>query len=472
MSFLFRAFYAAAFVLAGAFVVPAPVGAQTLNDALVSAYMNNPQFQADHARQRALDEDVARASGGFRPSAQINGQIGRGKSDLYYDYLHPPLHTPARISPQSVGVQIVQPIYDGGKASADVARSKSNVKGGRSHSVAVEQSVLGEATQAYYDLYRDQAILEFAKTDVVWLDDEVKATSALFKKQQVTRTDVAQADARRARGVATKVNAEGAVGSSESAFVKATGLTPGILPPPPPPPVDLLPASLQEAMALALQSPSVLEADQAIESAQSDVDYVSSAVKPSLSVQLSSQYSSETSQGQFRQRQSQAVASLVIPLYNGGSDHARIREAKTILSQRKFEADDARRQAIDRVKKTWEELTSNRARIEFLKQQVKSTDIARTSIITERSVGTRTTIDQLNAEQDWLDAQIGLAQAQHDEAINTYAVLNAIGRLTARTLKLPVPLYDPNENYRKESGRWFGFGIPKEDDELFHSAIP
>jgi TolC family type I secretion outer membrane protein len=338
------------------------------------------------------------------------------------------------------------------------------VVAGKAHAVSVEQAVLGDAIQSYYDLYRDQALVGLAKTNVTWLKDEQTATYQLFAKQQVTRTDVAQADARMARGIAGQVAAEGAVSTSESAFARATGLHPSpTLQAPPALPAKLLPSSVSEAMSLALQDPSVREAEHAIKVAEADVDFAASALKPSLSLQVSSNYQNEVSEKNFAQHFDEVLGSVVIPLYTGGTDYARVREAKAILTQRKFEADDARRQAIDRAKRAWEELTTDRARIEFLQQQVKSAEIARQSIIKERSVGTRTTIDQLNAEQDWVDAETALVQAQHDEAIATFTVLGAIGRLTARALHLPVPLYDPDENYQKESGRWFGTDIPEQE---------
>lgn len=475
MAWFARARWAIFFcALSGAALPWSAASGQTFTDALVSAYLTSPQFQADHARQRALDEDVARAAGGWHPQAVIQGQAGRGRDTFYQpstsafhgfiDQPAVPGHRHEEITPNSYSLQIVQPLYDGGRAAADVARSESSVVGGRAHAGSVEQGILGDAIQAYYDLYRDQKLVTLTKTNVTWLKEEMTATDELFKKQQVTRTDVAQAEARLARGIAGQVAAEGAVAASESAFARASGLSPsGNLEPPPPLPKPLLPPSAVEATSLASQSPNVKEAEQAVRTADADVDFVSSALKPTLSLQLSSNYASETVQKRLAQRYTEVVGAVTIPLYSGGTDYARVREAKNILAQRKFEADETRRETVDRTRRAWEQLMSDQARIKFLEQQVKSAEIARKSIITERSVGTRTTIDQLNAEQDWLDAQTALVQAQHDEAIATYTVLSAIGRLTARTLHLPVQLYDPDENYQRESGRWFGTDIPEQN---------
>jgi len=470
MRFGFPRWLILALILAAGTLAGSRASAQSFTDALVSAYSSSPQFQADHARQRALDEDVARAAGGWKPQAQISGQAGKGRDAFYQQSItaSPPFqpavpgHRHEMITPNTYSLQIVQPIYDGGRAAADVDRSKSAVTGGKAHAGSVEQAVLGDAIQSYYDLFRDQALVELQRTNVTWLKEEMDATNELFRKQQVTRTDVAQAEARLARAVAGRVAAEGAVAASGSAFARATGLAPSPkLQAPPALPKPLLPSSGTEVMALATQSPTVKEAEQAVKTAAADVDFVSSALKPNLSLQVTSNYANETVQKNFAQRYHEVLGSLTIPLYTGGTDYARVREAKNILTQRKFEADEARRQAVDRAKRAWEQLASNQAQIEFLKQQVKSTEIARKSIITERSVGTRTTIDQLNAEQDWLEAEIALVQAQHDEAISTFTVLGAVGRLTARALHLPVQLYDPDENYRRESGRWFGTDIPE-----------
>jgi outer membrane protein TolC len=148
----------------------------------------------------------------------------------------------------------------------------------------------------------------------------------------------------------------------------------------------------------------------------------------------------------------------------GGADYARTREAKVVVGQRRFEADEAREQAIDRVTRAWEELRTIRARIKELEKQVVAANKAWHALQTEVRVGYREIIDELNGEQEYFNAQITLAQARHDEAIAVFSVLSWSGLLTARNLKLPAMYYDPSINYKAEAHRWFGTGVPDNDD--------
>ncbi|HEX4042041.1 MAG TPA: TolC family outer membrane protein [Xanthobacteraceae bacterium] len=445
-------------------VTPVTARAQSLEDAMVSAYLTRPELQADRARQRALDEDVARAVSGWRPQVTVSGQYGIGKDRLAYGYLNPPQSVKETINPTSYAVQLTQPIYDGGKTAADVDRAKSAVKGGLAHDEAVEESVLADAIQHYFDLYRDQDILGLAEKNVAALQDELKVIQARFNRQDATVADLQQAQTRLALGLAQRAAAAGAVAASRSSFKQVTGLQPIKLAPPPPLPVALLPATRDAAVILAVKGPSVREAVQAIKTAQEDVKGAESALKPVLSLQLLSEYQSDVSQGQFKTTYSEVLGNLQIPLYMGGADYARTREAKTVVGQRRFEADEAREQAIDRVTRAWEELGTVRERIGDLQNQVAAANKAWHAMQTEVKVGYREIIDELNAEQEFFNAEIALVQARHDEAIATFSVLSWSGLLTARILKLPVMYYDPSVNYKAESHRWFGTGIPDNDD--------
>lgn len=443
-----------------------PLKAQSLQDAMASAYVTSPQLQAEYARQRSLDEDVARAAGGWKPQVTLNSQYGYGKDRLSYNYLQPPESIRESIHPETYNLQLTQPIYDFGKTAADVDHTKSVVQGGLAHLEGVETTILANAAQSYYDLYRDQVVLDLTEQTVSALTEELKSVRARFAKQDVTVADVTQAESRLARGIAERAAAEGAVSISRSKFIQATGLTPGLLKPPPPLPSLLLPASVDEATALALRNPTVREAEQALKAAQADVDAAAAAMKPTISAQISSQYANETSQGHFKSQYNEALLNLQVPLYMGGSDAARVREAKNIVGQRQSEIDEARKEAVDNTKHSLAQLAQARDQITVLKQEVSSADRALTAVKAELSVGTREVIDELNAEQELLDARIALAQAQHDEAVAGYAVMSYTGLLSARTMHLPVPLYDPKKYYDAEAGRWFGTGIPERDPGL------
>lgn len=440
----------------------APLHAETLEQVLAHTYETNPQIEADRARQRSVDEDVARAVGGWRPTVSVTGEVGRGH-DVQQFTTTSATQRPTSISetrtPEILVLQLQQMIYDGGRVSADIRHSELAVESGLALMVSTEQTVLGQAVQAYYDLYRDQEILNLHRRNLEWLRQQHKATSALYRIKDVTQTDLAQAEASLAKGQADETAALGALNNTRSAFSAVTGLPAVPVESPPEPPRGLLPATPEEAQALAETSPDMVAAKLAEQAAESEVDFAEGGLKPTLS--LRGVYSREdaASQGNFNIRDKQVLLSLSVPLYEGGVAAARTRGAKHVVGQRRLEIDNARRKGGDQVNHAWQSLMTARSSIQALTQQVHSAEIAVRSIQAEVRVGARTLYDQLLAQQDLVNAQIGLVRAQRDEAVATYSVLQAIGRLTASGLALPVTIYDPSVHYQKIRNRPFGTGI-------------
>jgi TolC family type I secretion outer membrane protein len=447
-------------------------GAQTLEEVLVTTYASNPQIEADRARQRAVDDDVARALGGWRPVATLQAEHGRGHDIFQYKQTkqnegpfipsNPEYSVHEWRTPDVLLLQIQQAIYDGGKTEADVRHSRLAVEAGLATMVAVEQQVLGAAVQAYYDLYRDQQISELMKQNVAWLQEQATAVHARYQVKDVTQTDVAQAEARLAKGLADQTTAEGALETTRSAFEAATGMPPGVLQSPPVGPRTLLPASKEEALALAESGPDMRAARLNADMAEAEVDYVASTLRPTLSLQATSRRMNDSDQAYVGNSDNQVLLSLTVPLYEGGVYAARTRGAKQTAGQRRLEVDYARRKAVDQVNRSWQQLLSTRATLKSLTEQVRAAEVARNSIRAEMRVGTRTVIDQLNTEQELMDAKIALLRAQRDEVVGTYAVLAAVGHLTASELGLPVDLYDPAVHYEQVRNQWFGTGIDED----------
>lgn len=439
---------------------PAPLQAHGLEDVLVHTYETNPQIEADRARQRSVDEDVARAVGGWRPVLSFTGETGRGHDVQQFNTNTPrPTSISETRTPEVLLLQLQQMIYDGGRISADIRHAELVVESGLAVMVSTEQLVLGQATQAYYDLYRDQEIVNLEKGNVEWLEKQVKATAARYKVKDVTQTDVAQAEASLAKGQADQTAAQGNLDITRSGFSAVTGLPPDLVEKPPEPPRALLPPTLEEAQMLAESSPDMVAAKLAEQAAEADVDAAESGLMPTLSLRGTISREDAASQGNYNIHDKSILLSLNVPLYEGGVAAARTRTAKQVVGQRRLEIDNARRKAVDQANRAWQSLMTARSSIRALTQQVRAAEVAVRSIQAETRVGARTLYDQLLAQQDLVNAQIGLTRARRDEAVATYNVLQAIGRLTATGLSLPVQVYDPSVHYQRVRNRPFGTGI-------------
>jgi TolC family type I secretion outer membrane protein len=433
-----------------------------MQDALISAYQTNPQLEADRARQRAQDDDVSRAWGGFRPQVVVSGSYGRSKENTAIPEAADPYTVPATPaytavinraqSPDQEALQIKQEIWDGGRTFSDVTHSKWAVANGRAILNSTEQTVLGGVIQAYYDLYRDQKILEIQKEFVKSLEEEKKAASARYGVKDVTRTDVAQAEARLARGIADLRQFEGNVETSRSAFILASGLVPGKLIDPPPLPTNLLPKTLDDALGDVERNPDLQAATFAEKAAEADISTAESGLLPDLSLQALATHNSNTDYTGTQIIDKQVVLQLTVPIYDGGVASARTRIAKHTFGQRRLTTDLQRIRTNDAIKRSWQNLMANQARIVALEENERADLVALDGVQQELKVGSRTVLDELNARQEVLDAQIALWRSRHDAAVGAYGLLVAVGRLNADALALPVERYDVEDHY--ESASW------------------
>ena len=439
--------------------VPAMAQGPSLTEALVSAYQSNPQLLADRARQRAADEEVSRAWGGMRPIVTFSGTRGRAEDEIKY----PPSQyapTGTRITsfrmPRADTVQLSQSVWDGDRTFSDVEHAKMAVANGAQILLSTEQAVIGEVLQAYYDLYRDQEILKIQDDFVKSLEDERTAVLARYKVKDVTQTDVAQSDARLARGIADAQQYRANVESSRSAFLRAVGFAapdiladPGALP-------GTLPGSLADALALAEDNPDLKAAVYSEKAARADILSYESGLMPNLSIQASSSRSFHTDTNMSNNVDNIVELSLTVPLYDGGVASARVRGAKHTAGQQRLNIDVTRDRVVDAIKRSWQSLQAANARIKSYEAAVKAAQVALTGVQQELRVGSRTVIDELNARQELLDANINLLTVRHDRAIAAYGLLNGIGRLTAQGLGLPVEIYDPAQHY--DASTWLPWG--------------
>ena len=441
-------------------------GAQTMQDALISAYQSNPQLEADRARQRATDEDVSRAWGGFRPQVVVSGELGKAHDHVWVpgesynsDYTqilryNTQLHDYRTLNDEAI--QLKQEIWDGGRAFSDVTHSKWAVANGRAILNSTEQTVLGGVVQAYYDLFRDQKILAIQKEFVKSLEEEKKAANARYGVKDVTRTDVAQSEARVARGLADLRQYEGNLETSRSAFILASGLIPGELTDPPPLPLQLLPRNVDDALALLENNPDLRAAVFAEKAAEADISTAESGLMPDLSVVATGSHTAHTDYTNTQLTSGELMLELNVPLYDGGIASARTRVAKHTFGQRRLTTDFQRIRTEDAIKRSWQNLQANNSRIVALEENERADLVALDGVQQELKVGSRTVLDELNARQEVLDARIALERSRHDAAVAAYGLLVAIGKLNADALALPVEQYDANDHY--ESAAWMPWG--------------
>jgi outer membrane protein len=294
---------------------------------------------------------------------------------------------------------------------------------------------------------------------------QLEATNDQFRVGEVTRTDVSQAEARLAGATANRISSEGTLEISRATFQQVIGI-PALKLIQPPRPRGLPPTTEQAALEASTRNPTVIAAQFDEGSARAQIDVVRGALLPTISLNGTGSYAKETPGSALPPAGiGQAAIVLSVPLYEAGNVWSQTRQARQVASQRLILINDARKTAIASATQAFETLLSSRARIESLNSQVQANEIALEGVRQEASVGSRTILDILNAEQELLNSQVSREQATHDDLVAAFQVLNSMGRMTAKELALPVELYDFEANFRDIEGRWFGDDILRQKDE-------
>jgi len=427
--------------------------AQSLTEALSAAYNNNPTLGAQRAALRATDEGVPQALSGWRPTVTLTNNAGRSIVDFQNN---PNGRSDLILSPNTTTLTATQPLYRGGRTTASTKAAEANVQAGRAVLTNTEQTILLQVVTAYMDVLRDNAVLQLNRNNEQVLGKQLDAGRDRFRVGEITRTDVSQAESRLARARSDRQQAEGNLTSSRATFQRVVGEMPATLQPPPL--LAGLPASEEAATAIALEeNPQVVASLFTEEASRYDIRAVSGALLPTVNFSGVATRSWDTGTNpNLRLDQFQALLGISIPLYEAGNTYSQVRQRRQINSQRMVQVEETRRLVRQNVIQAWENLNTARAVIVARKAQVSSSTVALDGVTQEAQVGSRTTLDVLDAEQELLDASVALVRAERDEFVASYTLQSATGRLTARSLGLPVQLYDPVENYSRVREKWFG----------------
>lgn len=426
-----------------------PARAQSLQDALAQAYQTNPVLEAERAQLRATDELVPQARSGFLPTVTADGEVGRLRQEQG-DVI-------AARTQKNAGLTLTQPLYRGGRTVAGIDRAEALVQAQRASLIATEQDVLLDAATAYFDVVRDQAVLDLTVNNEQVLRRQLEASNDRFRVGEITRTDVSQSEARLAGSVTQRIQAQGLLNASRAVYARLIGSVPGKLAQPKP--SFVLPGSLEETVQIAEQNnPGVVASRFSQQASEAAVGQVSGELLPSLNV-VGTYDRTWDAPGGGNRDDAAIVARVTIPLYEAGATTARVREAKHTANQRRIEMDNAARQARENAIRAWEALVTARATIESRQSQVRANEIALEGVRQEAAVGSRTVLDVLDQEQELLDGRVNLVRAQRDELVAAFQVLAATGQLTAGRLSLPVQSYDYEAHYNEVRGKLWGVSI-------------
>ncbi|MEO5586270.1 MAG: TolC family outer membrane protein [Novosphingobium sp.] len=444
-----------------------PAHADDLRSALVSAYNTNPTLQASRANQRATDENVPIAKAAGRPSAnattsytQIVDPTGTSSTSLGGTGLT--LEGPTR--QLNAGVNLSVPLYSGGAVKNQIRAAERRVDAGQAELRGTEAAIFSQAVAAYMDVILNEAVVGLNRKNSDVLSVNLEATRDRFEIGDLTRTDVAQSEARLAVARSDTRTAEANLANARERYIQIIGRPPGELAPPPPLPG--VPQTAEDAVAISLDNnPDILAARERSKAADYDINVASANRLPQLNAVVGGTYAN--SLGSLRiagastplpQSSSGITVGLSgsIPLFQGGRPAAQRRQAQARAGAALEQEIGAERDVIAQTRSSYQSWRASNDVIISSQAGVDAASLSLEGVRAENSVGNRTILDILNAEQELLNAQVRLVTARRNAYVAGFTLLAAMGRAEARDLGLDGgTLYDPQVNYKRVRGKWF-----------------
>ncbi len=422
-------------------------------DALAKAYSANPTLQQSRAGLRATDEGVPYALSGFRPSISATGTASEYEKETN---LAPGVTT--NLSPRTMSLTVTQSIFSGLGTLSSLRKAVSTVKASRARLLSTEQNILLRTATAYLDVVRNKAITDLNTNNEQVLGRQLEATRDRFKVGEITRTDVHIAEARLARVKAERIAAQGQLETSKASYANVVGEVGEDFNAPK---LNLnLPKSLEIALNEGRKgNPIVIAAEYDEVAARESANVAKAELMPSIDLSGTAKRSFDSVQDNYESDELTGMLTLSVPLYQGGAAYSSLRSSRHQAASARLAFDQALRDVTEEIHRAWESNLTALARIGAFETQVKASETALEGVEKEASVGSRTVLDVLDAEQELLDARVNLVSSQRDATVSALTLLSSVGRLTAKELQLPVDLYDAEGHYRDVRWKMFGAGI-------------
>lgn len=440
-----RAIVSAAALALGAGLFAAPVSAESLRDAIALAYRTNPTIQAQRALQRSLDETVVQARAGLRPELNATATASYSRADVQGGVV-------TETDSGTVSIGLSQTLYSGGRVARNISAAEAGVMEGRETLRDTEQQLVVAVVQAYVDVLRDLEILRVRQENLQVLRRQLEESNARFEVGEITRTDVAQSEARLAQSEADLASAQAQLSTSRAAYAAVVGQTPSELSAPAP--LAGLPADFDAALDVALQrNPGFLAAVYNQRQAEANVAAARAAYRPTAG--LTASYGGSDELDSFdpgRSTRFSAGATVSVPLFTGGLNRSRVAQALEQANAAQAQVAAERRSVLQSVSSAYANLISSRAGVTANEEAVRAARVAAEGVRQEQQVGLRTTLDVLNAELELRSAEISLAVARRNDYVAQAQLLAAMGVLEAASLA-EVETYDPTSNFERVRNR-------------------
>ena len=427
---------AALVTVLGLALATSAASAESLDQALADAYLNNPQLRAARAGQSAAQSDVRAAQGGWYPKLALTGGIARDNTSGTITFFPQPDNFSANLNQSDVALRVDQPLYEGGSISAQISAAENSASAAHASTRARESSVLLDAVGAYLGVVAAEQMVQVQTDNVHVIQQQRDAARDALAHGEGTRTDVAQAESRLEGAIASRIRAEARLARARARYRQVVGHEPGTLTMPDG--IPALPQTLDQAETLAGENYPVVAARFSALAASDQADAAAGALRPKVGLYAEVRRENDPEYG-FSQVDDRIVGlDVSIPIWQGGVQHAKTAAARERAQEASLQAQAAQEQAQEQAVGAWQDYAAARSSLAAYQAQLDAARIAYAGVKDEHRHGERTLLDVLNAEQEVRNARIALVQARRDQIVAGYGLLAATGGLSATALRLPL----------------------------------
>lgn len=420
-----------------------------LNEALESTYLSNPRIKAQRKLFENTGEGYNQALSGWLPTLSLNYNKGRRRNRLDGDFTYFDL--------EDKQFNLDQPIFRGGETLYAMHQAEHNSEASAAQLISVTQEVLNQSITAYLDVVRDRLILDLSRDNEEVLKSQLASSEDRFSVGEATRTDVSQSQARLSRARSDAIQASGNVTIAEAAFERLIGSQPAKSIAYPDSFPDI-PATLDEAVDIAQKSnPRIIAADFTEEAADDAVSVTKARLLPDVTLRGAVSRAEGSGFTGVNFDTDSLLLNVNVPLYQGGAQYSRVREAKTEKSRRRYELMETRNEVRQQTIQAWESYQTSNAVIDAQKDAITAAEVALDGVKQEQLYGSRTVLDVLDAEQELFVARINLMRSERNRMVSWYGLLAVLGQLSPENLGLEVVQYDQEETIDDIKHQFIGF---------------
>ena len=425
----------------------APAYAQKLEDALAQMLAYNSALLGAYAQYNAQSVEQFIVLADMLPQVTAYAQESRantsakcyrtmGEEDLLTTCKDDATRIDQRTDTDGYGVEVTHKLFTSGKNLNAFRAKRAEIRAAQKNLVQTEQQIILQAITAYLDVLRTQSIFALTQKNEAVLAEQLVAVRDKFEVGVGTRTDIAQSQAHLANAKSGRLTAQSDLNAAKAIYLELFGTEPKNLQQPSN--VPRLPRTLERAQKDARRDSPVLgSAQELVAMARFEAFSAIGSALPAIT--LTGTYANNEDPNGLvgvKSETTSLVARLTVPIFRGGKSYASV-SASTIARQALLQNLHSASRAVDRdVTMAWYQYQSAEGAVVARQQQIEASQTALNGVRSENILGTRTTLDVLNAEQDLLDARVGLVEAQRNQQVTAYSLLLNIGHLTSKKLRI------------------------------------